>query len=273
MRLFFQKLGQGKPIIILHGLYGCSDNWITIARKLADRHTIYLVDLRNHGRSPHHPVHSYASMVDDLDELIVSEQIEKPLLVGHSMGGKTAMLYAINNPEKLKGLIVVDIGPAGYASIDNPSPMVISHLNIINAMFSIDFKHYTNRTDIEIELAKTIKDIETRQFIMKNIQRNSDHTFSWKLNLEAISKALPEIMGPVKIEKALKNSQLKEFPVVFIKGERSEYISTEQQTQIYNYFPNATIETIANAGHWVHADQPELFLQKLNEILATTQFQ
>lgn len=272
MNLFCQKFGQGPAVVILHGLYGSSDNWVSIARKMADRHTVSLPDQRNHGKSPHHPIHTYASMVDDLEELIQVENIEKPVIIGHSMGGKTAMLYAAINPEKLAGLVVVDIGPGGYANIDSPSPLVVSHLNIMSSMLSIDFKQYTTRGEIENELAKTISDVNVRQFIMKNVHRNTDNTFSWKLNLDALSRALPEIMGAIHLDKVLDGKTLDGFPVYFIKGERSPYISADQQHLIHTYFPQAKMESIAGSGHWVHAEQPAKFLEKLEEFLRIIQY-
>lgn len=265
MKLFFQKLGQGHPIIILHGLYGSSDNWITIARRLADSYTIYLIDQRNHGRSPHDVVHSYLAMVKDLDEFISVEQIESPIIIGHSMGGKVAMLFASTYPERVGGLVVVDVGPGGYAKIDKPSSMILSHLNIISAMLSVDLKQYSSRTEIEQVLAKTLHDRGVLQFIMKNVQRNPDNTFSWKLNIDTLSKALPEVMGPVIL------NVVDKVPVYFIKGEHSGYISEDQQVLIARYFPNAKIEVISKSGHWVHADQPEQFFTKLQEILSAIQ--
>ena len=273
MKLFFQKFGLGPPIIILHGLYGSSDNWVTIARNLANQFTVYLVDQRNHGKSTHHPVHSYQSMIADLDEFMVSEGIEKSILIGHSMGGKTAMLFAASHPDKVNGLIVVDIGPGGYANIDSLSPMVIAHLNIMSSMLSVDFSKYTTRSEIESKLAETILDVSVRQFIMKNVQRNADNSFSWKFNLDALSNALPEIMGPVKLEKILDDNVNIGFPVFFIKGEHSGYISNEQQTLIYKYFPSAKIEVVQKSGHWVHAEQPVEFLEKLKGILNAIQLQ
>jgi pimeloyl-ACP methyl ester carboxylesterase len=269
MKLFFQKFGQGPSVIILHGLYGCSDNWVSVARKIADRYTVFLVDQRNHGKSPHHPLHTYPSMVSDLEEFIQSENIEKPLILGHSMGGKTAMLFAATHPDKLSGLIVVDIGPGGYANIDSYSPLAIAQLNIMSSMLSVDFEKHTTRGEIENELARTITNWNVRQFIMKNVQRNADHTFSWKLNLEALSKALPEIMGPVPPDKAQVGKAIYGFPVYFIKGERSDYISPDQEVLIRKYFPDAKLENISDAGHWVHAEQPVKFLERLEEILKT----
>ncbi|HEY4789462.1 MAG TPA: alpha/beta fold hydrolase [Bacteroidales bacterium] len=267
MKLFFQKIGQGQPIIILHGLYGSSDNWVTAGRALASRYTVYLVDQRNHGRSGHSPEHSYALMADDLYELVSSEKLGKVLLIGHSMGGKTAMLFAALHPERVSGLVVVDIGPDSYVSLDSYSPQVIGHLNIVNAMLSVDFSKMISRTEIEKELAKTITEAPVRQFIMKNVARNHDNSLSWKLNIDALSKALPAIMGSIYLEKVLGEKGIDNFPVIFFKGERSGYISEKQMELIQTYFPKAEIEIIPGAGHWVQADQPELFMVSLKRFL------
>lgn len=267
MDLFFQKSGNGDPIIILHGLYGSSDNWVTFARQLAERNTVYLIDQRNHGRSPHHPEHSYDRMSEDLLEFFTKQHIEKAVILGHSMGGKTAMLFAAKYPEKVKGLIVVDIAPAGYASVNEFSPQAIAHLNIVNAMLSVDLAQYNTRTEIETELAKTITDAAIRQFIMKNVHRNADHSFNWKLNLKALSNALPEIMGSIHLEKVLAHKEPIHIPTLFIRGGRSNYLLPEHYAEIKTYFSEAQIETIPNAGHWVHAEQPVLFEQTVTHFL------
>ncbi len=268
MKLFFQKIGQGPSLIILHGLYGSSDNWITVAQRLASHYTIYLVDLRNHGRSSHHPDHTYPLMAADIVEFMASESIEKAYILGHSIGGKTAMLFAALHPEMVAGLIIVDIAPGGYANLNQYSPQVIAHLNIVNAMLSVDFSKLTSRTEVENDLAKTITDTDIRRFIMKNVQRNANNFFSWKLNLDAINRALPGIMGPIPLEKILGGQALKGFPVLFIKGEYSDYITHDQIPMIRQYFPEAEIKTIPSAGHWVHAEQPELFIKVLQEFLS-----
>jgi pimeloyl-ACP methyl ester carboxylesterase len=265
MKLHFQKLGNGPVLIILHGLYGMSDNWITFARQLAESFTVYLIDQRNHGRSPHDNEHSYLAMSSDLNELIISENLDKVIVLGHSMGGKTAMLYTVRFPEKVLSLIVVDIAPVNYSSVDSYNHQVITHLNIINAMLSVDFTKMNNRIDINNELEKIIKDDTIRQFIMKNVHRNSEGIFAWKLNVNAISRALPEMMSyPGKYAEL----QLKQkIPVLFIRGGQSGYIMPEYVTAIKTIFPTAQIETIPNAGHWVHADQPVLFMQTVKDFL------
>jgi pimeloyl-ACP methyl ester carboxylesterase len=270
VELFFQKIGSGTPIVILHGLYGSSDNWISVARQLAVAHTVYLIDQRNHGRSPHSPEHSYNLMSNDLYGFFTHQHIENAIILGHSMGGKTAMLFSARYPEKIKGLIIVDIAPASYASLNEYSPQVITHLNIVNAMLSFDFSLYSTRTEIDNELAKTIPDDDIRQFIMKNVHRNPDHSFDWKLNTIAISKALPEIMGSIYLEKELNNKPPLQFPSLFIRGGRSNYLLPVHYPEIKTYFTNSQIETIPNAGHWVHAEQPVLFRMTITEFIKKT---
>lgn len=265
MQLFFQKIGQGQPFIILHGLYGSSDNWITLGRSLADEFSVYLIDQRNHGKSSHTDSNTYEDMAADLHDLVISENLGKIILLGHSMGGKTAMLYAMLYPEEIKALIVADVAPDGYTQTDGNSPHVISHLNIINAMTSVDLANAGSRTAIEDSLKKNIPDTATRMFIMKNILRNHDNSFSWKLNIPALLKALPDIMGPVPLKNA--SPPLTRFPVLFIKGDRSAYITEKNTETIHKLFPNARIVTISNAGHWVHAEQPELFRSALLDFL------
>jgi pimeloyl-ACP methyl ester carboxylesterase len=267
MKLFSQKIGSGPSLIILHGLYGSSDNWVTIAKQIADKYTVYLVDQRNHGRSPHDNAHSYQLMCADLLEFITDNNIEKTILIGHSMGGKTALLFAALYPERLSGLIIVDIAPAGYASLNEYSPQALQHLNIIHAMLEMDFGMHKSRTEIEKTLEKSIKDTSIRQFIMKNVHREKDGQYRWKLNVNALSKALPEIMGPIHLEKILKGKQIIEFPILFIRGGKSNYLLPSHYPEIKEYIPNALIETILNAGHWVHAEQPEEFLKTINQFL------
>jgi esterase len=266
MKLYFQKLGNGPAIIVLHGLYGSSDNWLTFARWLSSNHTVYLVDMRNHGRSPHHPEHSYEVMCTDIKELVVSEELHNICLLGHSMGGKTAMLYALKFPEDLSGLIVVDIAPVKYSSVDLYNNQAIVHLNIVQAMLSVDFSKVKSRTEINSELENTIKDVAVRQFIMKNVHRNHDGSFGWKLNIDAISKFLPQIIGFVSGEK-LQGIEKNHFPVLFIRGGLSDYIIPEYYSEIKRLFPLARIETIPNAGHWVQVDQPAKFMEVVGEFL------
>jgi pimeloyl-ACP methyl ester carboxylesterase len=266
MRLFFQKMGQGPALIILHGLYGLSDNWLTIGRRLSERFTVYLVDQRNHGRSPHAASHTYQDMADDLNELLESENLPQSIILGHSMGGKTAMLFAAQKPHKVAALVVVDIAPVGYTSVSEHSEHSIFHLNVINSMLSIDPSAKSTRSEIEAKLSQTIKDVSVRQFIMKNITRNTSGLFEWKLNVKALSKNLPAILGDLALEKNIPCG-VNNFPSLFIAGANSDYITAQNQELIMRFFPRTSIVTIPNAGHWVHAEQPELFVTTVVDFL------
>lgn len=269
MNLFYQKLGNGPALFILHGLYGSSDNWMTFARAISEEYTVFLIDLRNHGRSPHYQKHDYFSMSADIKEIVEKENLKKISILGHSMGGKTAMLYAMSFPDDISKMIIVDIAPVNYSSVDRFNSQVITHLNIVHSLLSVDMPNMKSRMGIDAELDKSIKDISVKQFLMKNVHRNHDGSFQWKFNLDAISKSLPDIMGFVSVEKLPLNTDKMKFPVLFIRGENSEYILPEYYAVIGSIFPGARVETIINAGHWVHAEQPAKFLELVKSFLGS----
>ncbi len=255
MNLFYRKLGENKPVIIvLHGLYGASDNWLSIAKTWQKDYEIYLVDLRNHGRSPHSSNHTYESMRNDVLELMDSNRIRKAIIVGQSMGGKVAMQIAMDYPERVNALVIVDISPKDY-SLENDEN-VARHQKILAAMLSLDLSQIKKREDINELLVLTIPEERTRQFIMKNLKRNRDQTFSWKLNIGVIAKEILNITKGFSDNEIQKN--ISGFPVLFIRGEQSNYIQNTDVKRIAEIFPSAEIETIRNAGHWIHSEQPEL---------------
>lgn len=259
MKLNSRIIGEGRDLIILHGLYGAGDNWLTAGRLLAENFRVHMPDQRNHGDSPHDPEHSYKAMVGDVMDYMAGNNIENPVILGHSMGGKTAMWLSVFHPQILAGLIVVDISPVDYSQLNSPSSLIGQHLNIVNAMRSIDLTVVKTRQEIDRELAGYVPSERVRQFLLKSIDREKDGSYSWKLNIEAISKYLPEIMKGIDIEKyaPLINPQL---PVLFIKGELSGYIPESDFDAIKKLYPQAVIETIYDAGHWIHAEKPEAFL-------------
>lgn len=249
--MYYREFGQGAPIVILHGLFGFSDNWQTIAKGLAEHHLVITPDLRNHGRSPHLPTHTYPQMADDLKAFLEEHWIFSTDLVGHSMGGKVAMQFALHHPDMVNKLVVVDIAP-GQAP-DN-------HSDIFRSLFDLDLSQISTRQEADAFLAARIPDFGTRQFLLKNITRHTDGTFTWKMNLPVLWQEYPSILAAVDGEPFNK-------PALFIRGSRSGYIKDADFSFIHALFPQADIKTVENAGHWVHADQPETLLQMLRAFL------
>ncbi|RLD75988.1 MAG: alpha/beta hydrolase [Bacteroidetes bacterium] len=267
MELFYRKYGEGVPIIIVHGLYGSSDNWVTIGRHLAKNYEIFLIDQRNHGHSPHSAEHNYELMVNDLHEFIENQNIEKVVLIGHSMGGKTVMHFANQYPEKVSNLIVLDIAPKSYLQIAKENKSEINHHGIIKAMKSIDFSLINNRKDVDRELEKSIKNIRIRQFLLKNIHRNKDNSLNWSLNINALYNNLDKILNGIDANSHTSGVSITGFPVLFIRGGDSNYITDEDLEHIETIFPYAELKTIDNAGHWLHAEQPQKLVSLIEKFL------
>lgn len=261
MELFFRKYGQGEPLIIIHGLYGSSDNWVSIGRKLAEKYQVYIIDQRNHGKSPHSSEHNYLDLKEDLKEFMDKNNIEKAILLGHSMGGKTAMFFASSYPERVSQLIIADISPRSYQTTS--SNQLLSHSTIIRAMYNIDFYNIKYRQEIDDILAKSIPELRIRQFLLKNVKRKKTGEFEWTLNIKTIKNELFNIIDGLPND----HPEIKGFPVLFLKGEKSDYISDDDQKAISKIFPFAKIKTIPDAGHWLHAEQPDLFLQEIYKFL------
>ncbi len=263
MQLAYKKYGHGKPLLILHGLYGMSDNWASIAKALAEKFTVYAIDARNHGNSPHEMKHDYRTMSQDLEEFMEGHGLTKANLLGHSMGGKTASRFAMEHPEKVKSLVVVDISPGAYENTSAASPHVKMHRNILQSLRNLDLNRLESRKGADKLLAGKIKEKAVRQFLLKNLHRDKAGAYSWKLNLDTLARNLPNILDGITTTEAEKMGGITAFPVLFIKGEKSSYINDEQEKIIYQLFPEAKIQTILSAGHWVHAEQPGLFLEGL----------
>jgi esterase len=253
MKLNYKELGDsGQPLIILHGLFGSSDNWMTIGRKLSEKFKVYLVDQRNHGDSPHDEVHNYEAMASDLKEFIDSNNIENPHIIGHSMGGKTAMYFAVQHPNIFDKLIVVDIAPKAYP---------VHHDSILEGLCSLNLEELKSRSDADKQLAEYVPEKGVRQFLLKNITRNEEKKFEWKINLPVLEKNI-EVVG-----KGLEKRLTTEKSVLFIGGKNSNYIKSEDHIAINNFFPNAKIEMVEGAGHWIHAEKPEEFLTLIDDFL------
>lgn len=265
MNLFFRKLGQGPPLIIIHGLYGSSDNWITIGKKLAENFEVFLMDQRNHGQSPHSGEHNYFLLKEDLKEFMNQQFIEKAIIIGHSMGGKTAMFFSADYPERITSLIIVDISPLSYLTTN--SAQLLQHKTMLDSMFSIDLSKISSREHADEVLSGSIPQKYVRQFLLKSLRRTKDNTFYWGINIPVLREKLPEIIDGLNMQDFENKKTITGFPVLFIKGENSDYILEKDIKAIEKIYPYSEIETIENAGHWVHAEQPELFLQRITHFL------
>jgi len=274
MQLYHRILGDNntKPLIILHGLYGSSDNWLNIGKHFAGSHKVYLIDLRNHGNSPHSDKHNYYLMRDDLFEFMEEKEISKASILGHSMGGKTAIYFALEYPEKVDKLIVVDIAPGPYKSLANPSSSTLNHLNILNALYNLDTENLKTIRDADQELSETIPYKQVRQFLLKNLKRDKNGKFHWLLNVNTLRNELPGIMDGIDINdytEYTEEQKRREYPVLFIRGEKSEYIGEKEINEINILFPDAYIQTIKDAGHWVHAEQREEFINTVEKFFSS----
>lgn len=251
--LAYRAYGQGPPLVILHGLFGAGRNWRSIAERLASRWRVYTVDLRNHGNSPSAPTMSFAEMAGDLADFFLARQLYSAALIGHSLGGKTAMRFALEHPALVDDLIVVDIAPVPYAH---------TYLPYIEAMQAVDLRGVRRRADVEAMLAGAVDEPAMRTFLVQNLKHTADGGFAWRVNLEAIGAAMAEFTGWPAIE-------TEEFPnrALFIRGERSDYIGREHQAAIFALFPQAEFAVIKDAGHRVHSDRPEAFLDVVTGFL------
>lgn len=252
MDLNYKVFGSGEPIIILHGLFGTLDNWQTIAKKLADQYMVYIVDQRNHGRSPHVEGHNYKVMAEDLASFMEENWIHHAHVIGHSMGGKTAMQFAVDFPDMLDKLVVVDIAPKKYKG---------GHQTIFEALLSVNLEQVQERKEVETQLSKYIDDVGVRLFLMKNLSRKKEGGFAWKMNLQEIYINYSNILDEIIIDPAVSNETL------FVNGGKSAYVSLEDQAFIKTCFTHVQFQTIADAGHWVHAEQPQALIHCLNSFL------
>ena len=243
MNLHFTKLGNGEPILIVHGLFGSSDNWRTLGKKFSEKNTVYLIDLRNHGKSDHSDEMNYEIMADDLMNFITKEHIVQPILMGHSMGGKTALMFVKKFPNILSKLIVADIGTKSY-------PM--HHDQILKGLNSIDLNITKNRSDAQKKIGTHIKEIGVQQFLLKNLYWINKGQLAWRMNLNVIEKNIFEILKKINIDKNFTKT-------LFLRGGLSNYILLEDFEEIQKQFPNGKIKTIENVGHWLHVENPSKF--------------
>ncbi len=247
MKLFYRKSGHGQPLIILHGLFGQSDNWNTLVKQFSENgFEVYAVDARNHGLSPHSDEWNYKVMSDDILELIKDNNLEDVIFMGHSMGGKVAMQFAIDHPQHLDKLIVVDIAPKYYP---------LHHQSVLAALQAVDFSVVKARREVEDVLSQYISDLGTKQFLLKNIYWKENGELAWRFNLNVMVQKIENI------GEATVSDKICDVTTLFIRGEKSNYILEEDIDLIQEIFPRSILETITDAGHWVHAEQPKAFFE------------
>lgn len=251
MNLFYRRLGQGSPLIILHGLFGMSDNWLTIARRFANHFEVWLPDMRNHGRSPHNPEFNYDCLVQDVAAFMAGHQIEKANLLGHSMGGKIAMGLALSHSSRVQRLIVADIAPRAYVR-----PYFKEFLTTLK---SIDLSNLKTRRQADERMQQDIPQLAVRQFLLKNLYRDDQQQFRWRINIAALYDNIDNILGEAHLSGQWPG------PALFLRGEKSDYITEQDMAHINQLFPQARLYTLARAGHWVHTEAAdELYNQVLH---------
>ncbi|MBN2635545.1 MAG: alpha/beta fold hydrolase [Prolixibacteraceae bacterium] len=261
MELFYKKEGSGPPLIIVHGLYGSSDNWLNIGKHLSKKFTVYLIDQRNHGRSSFASTHTFDDMRNDLVEFFEQHQIEKATLLGHSMGGKTAMWFAADYPEKVEKLVIADIAPKDYMLLKEDSQYYL-HQNILLAMQEVDFTRVKTRSEVDDFMAQKIDDERIRKFLLKNVGKDKNtKQYFWRINAEVLYNYLDEIVSGVNKTWLDDRIPITAYPVIFIRGLKSHYILPEDEQLIKEIYPDATIVDIPEAGHWLHAEQPKKFMK------------
>jgi pimeloyl-ACP methyl ester carboxylesterase len=249
MLLHSNILGQGQPFIILHGFLGMSDNWKTLGKQFAEQdYEVHLVDQRNHGRSFNSDIFNYEVLVEDLKRYCKEYNLKNIILLGHSMGGKTAMLFAAKYPELISKLIVADIAPRYYPK---------HHESILEGLSALDFKVLKTRKEAEDVLANYVLEFSKRQFLLKNLYWKDKGQLDLRINFNALKENIEE-MG-----KALPNNSIFKGDTLFLKGEKSNYIILSDEALIKGHFPKAILKTISNAGHWLHAENPKSFFEEV----------
>lgn len=256
MKLFVRESGSGTPLIILHGLFGMSDNWMTMAKRFAENNFhVFAADLRNHGQSPHSEEWNFKIMAEDVFELVQDKNISNASVIGHSLGGKVAMQMAAMQPDKLSAMVVADMAPKKYP---------VLHSSIIAALNEVKIETLSSRKEVEEILSKKINDTATLQFLLKNIYWKETvlgKVLVWRFNFEVISKNIENGSEAIHFPGTVN------IPALLLRGEHSDYVTDKDITDFKKIFPFAEAVTIKNSGHWIHADQPEEFFNVVNAFL------
>lgn len=245
---------QPQHLIIMHGLFGSGRNWQVSAKQLSEHFTVHTLDLRNHGSSPHHDDMSYPEMADDVLEFLDQKGIDKAYILGHSMGGKVAMTFALAHPERVSKLVVVDIAPVTYQH---------EFGDIIGGLRSVPLEDVSSRKEADSYLASKIDELSLRQFLLQNLVPAEAGGFKWRVNLDSIEKNLGNIIGFPDAHA----SKSFDVPSLFIGGDMSTYLAPRYQEAVMNCFPNAEIHMIPKVGHWPHVESPAAFMESLKPFL------
>lgn len=249
MKLNYKEYpGQGETLLILHGLFGSLGNWNWHSKMLSQHFRVFALDLRNHGNSPHSEIMDYTSMAADVLELLDELQLTTVNLLGHSMGGKVAMQLALTHPERVDRLVVADIAPVSYRS---------EHDTIFKGLLSVDLAELKSRAEADTQLARHVSDEVVRQFLLTNLQRDGSGRFSWRINLPALAANYAQLRAAPSAQGVFRK------PVLFLKGDWSDYILEEYRAAILARFPEAQLKTIQQTGHWLHAEKPQTFYRLL----------
>lgn len=255
MELHFNTYGDGPPLVILHGFLGSSGNWHSLSKhSFGHLFTVDALDLRNHGQSNHESVHTIEAMAADVLQHLDRRKYETAALLGHSMGGKVAMRLALDHSNRVEDLVVVDIAPKVYRGV---------HVGLLDAMNRIDLASFKRRSEVDDALAPDIPSPAVRNFLLKNLMYGPDRRYAWRMNLPVLRQTYPNI------NRAVESNHPFEKPVLFVRGEKSDYILDEDAAMIRRLFPRAEISTISGAGHWVNAEAPAEFASIVTEFLTS----
>jgi esterase len=250
MKLFSKIYGgKGQDLIIIHGLFGMGDNWETLAKQFSKYCKVHLIDLRNHGRSPHSTEFNYDVMCADVLEYIEDNELVNPIILGHSLGGKVAMKFAFTYPDKIEKLIVVDISPRKYNAD--------FHKNLLATLYKLPLVDFDKREEIDSLLSSTYEDKGMRLFLLKNLYRNENKEFAWRFNIDVLLEKVSNIQEADFVVGKLNT------PTHFIRGGNSDYINSADELLINKHFTDFSIATIDGAGHWLHAEKPERFYNEV----------
>jgi pimeloyl-ACP methyl ester carboxylesterase len=252
MRLHYEVQGDGRPLVILHGFLGSSENWRAMRKRFATTYKVFSVDQRNHGSSPHSSTMNYGVMTEDLREFLAEQGLSEVFLLGHSMGGKVAMQFASASPAAIEKLVLVDIAPKAYPPAQRP---------LLQAMQNLELRGLKTYGEAEAALGATISDPALRKFVVKNLTRDRNGEFHWRIGLDSLAANYDQLIQAPPMSNSFDKT------TCFIHGGLSRFIDDQDFAAIRKYFPRAEFHTVANAGHWVHIDAPEEFHRIVDEYL------